>query len=84
MPWPLWPRRFSPRPRAVVEDWQLDPYHSEAIVLVDHYGLARLGGIFGKLTGTVKVDASDWSGWAIDVKIPVFEFSQRTSRAPTR
>jgi polyisoprenoid-binding protein YceI len=63
-----------PAARAAVTEYHLDPYHSEASVLVEHYGVSHLGGTFAKVDGTVSVDTKDWSGWAIDVSIPVFEF----------
>jgi polyisoprenoid-binding protein YceI len=54
--------------------YYVDGYHSQAIVFVDHYGIARIGGMFGKLDGTIDVDPEGWTNWSIDVRIPVFEF----------
>ncbi len=60
--------------RSAPEKFHIDGYHSQAIVFVDHYGIASIGGMFGKLTGSIDVDPKSWSSWTIDVTIPVHEF----------
>lgn len=66
---------FLPSPaEAKVVMFGIDPYHSQAIILVDHFAVSHQGGMFGKLTGTIHMDAEKRSDWDIDVVIPVFEF----------
>jgi polyisoprenoid-binding protein YceI len=58
----------------VMTKFHVDPYHSQAIILVDHFGVSRMGGMFGQLSGTIDVDPTEWTGWNMEVTIPVFEF----------
>ncbi len=60
--------------RAATAFFGIDPYHSQAIILVDHFGVSRSGGIFGGLTGSIEFDPEKNSNWSIDVTIPVFSF----------
>lgn len=59
---------------AVATLYGVDPYHSQIILLVDHFGVARSGGMIGGLGGTIEFDPNEGDEWKIDVTIPVFNF----------
>jgi polyisoprenoid-binding protein YceI len=52
----------------------LDPYHSQAIILVDHFGVSRMGGLMGGLLGGIDIDPETMSISKIDITIPVDSF----------
>jgi polyisoprenoid-binding protein YceI len=60
--------------RAEIQSFPIDPYHSQAIVLVSHYGITRMGGLLGGLTGTIEVDPETMGSWSMNVTIPVASF----------
>ncbi|HET9886450.1 MAG TPA: YceI family protein [bacterium] len=68
----LW---FAPQTgRAEIQSFNIDPYYSQAIILVPHYEVCRTGGMFGGLTGTIEFDTTTMTDWAMDVTIPVATF----------
>ena len=60
--------------RAEIQSYMIDPYFSQAIILVPHYQVTRTGGLLGGLTGTIEVDPETMSSWTMDVTIPVSTF----------
>jgi len=60
--------------RAEIQSFPIDPYHSQAIILVSHFGVSRMGGLLGGLTGTIEVDTETMDSWSMSVTIPVASF----------
>jgi polyisoprenoid-binding protein YceI len=66
---------FAPQTvRAEIQSFLIDPYYSQAILLVPHYEVCRTGGLLGGFTGTIEVDTEKMSDWSMDVTIPVSTF----------
>jgi polyisoprenoid-binding protein YceI len=73
---------FAPQTgRAEIQSFVIDPYYSQAILLVPHYEVSRTGGLLGGFTGTIEVDTEKMSDWSMNVTIPVSTF---TSTHPPR
>ena len=66
---------FAPKTgRAEIQSFLIDPYYSEAIILVPHYEISRTGGLLGGFTGTIEFDTESMGDWSMDVTIPVSTF----------
>jgi polyisoprenoid-binding protein YceI len=66
---------FAPQTgRAEIQSFLIDPYYSQAILLVPHYEVCRTGGLLGGFTGTIEVDTEKMSDWSMSVTIPVSTF----------
>jgi polyisoprenoid-binding protein YceI len=66
---------FAPQTgRAEIQSFMIDPYYSQAILLVPHYEISRTGGLLGGFTGTIEVDTEKMSDWSMNVTIPVSTF----------
>jgi polyisoprenoid-binding protein YceI len=66
---------FAPQTgRAEIQSFLIDPYYSQAILLVPHYEISRTGGMLGGFTGTIEFDTETMADWTMDVTIPVSTF----------
>jgi len=66
---------FAPQTgRAEIQSFLIDPYYSQAIILVPHYEVSRTGGMLGGFSGTIEYDTESMADWSMDVTIPVSTF----------
>ncbi|GAB2670958.1 YceI family protein [Arenimonas aestuarii] len=56
---------------AAVEPWRLDPVHTRVLFRVEHAGFSQALGIFPDVQGELSFDPDDWSGFRLDVQIPL-------------
>lgn len=57
--------------------WNIDPAHSEAQFTVRHMMISRVRGHFGKISGTIELDAHDLRQSSVEVTIDVSSIDTR-------
>jgi polyisoprenoid-binding protein YceI len=61
----------TPSAPGTVTTWNLDPAHSLAEFKVKHMMISNVKGSFSGLSGTLKLDETDYTHSSVDVSVPV-------------
>ena len=60
--------------------WDIDPAHSSAGFSVRHMMVSTVRGDFGKLTGTVTIEGTDWKTAVVDASVDVNTINTREAK----
>ena len=56
---------------AAVQTFKISPKHTQVLFTYNHFGFSNPTGLLGDVTGTIRLDQSDWSKSSVTATIPL-------------